>query len=616
MKKLVIETISCAVAASAVAGTLTVGCPTANIGEFREMAKFAKEINATHLDACQIEQSLWQWNQNRYDPYPNWSMHRPAIFKFIVPPELKPYIPADYAKRNLDALRERAKVVKEFGFKADFWGMEPAYFPEQAYLDHPEWRGARCDQCRRARFEYYAPCVENAEVRRMYVDAVAELCKICPFERFKFRCNDSGSALCWSPHLYPGQNGPAACHNIPYGKRVAEAMSIFQEGAAKAGLDNVKVNLRANLGPAEAILPWLKPGQSINNRTATAATAQFTIGYPNRFTDYTLPLYAFTRLPALVEQLQKSQAKPDADVEIGLRSLHEYDAMELLRRYLRKPIGEGQEAKWRVVREIAETFVGKTKAMRLVKAWETSEASIRRTETLYTGGHLLLLGSLNQRWFIRPFVAFPNELQGEDRRFWREYLFQAQTEADAENMLDLQANRWLSGNGGLSLMSMLLGGGEGAIRLASQAAKLFDECRAYAVDEKAKYFLNAQAEKAEMYVLILRNVLNTVTFQSIIDRTDYAATPKDTSPRLDEQGDLRLYKLNEIVRSEIDNSLAMIRILESATDPVFEYAKTDAEETVMYLGTKAGIIRNLKRRIAIMEAHRRDFLRLYKSYNR
>ena len=65
--------------------------------------------------------------------------------------------------------------------QADFSGMEPAYFPEQAYLDHPKWRGARCDQTRRSRSEYYAPCVENPEVRRMYVDAVAKLCTVCPF---------------------------------------------------------------------------------------------------------------------------------------------------------------------------------------------------------------------------------------------------------------------------------------------------------------------------------------------------------------------------------------------------------------------------------------------------
>ena len=131
--------------ADGTSGSLTVGCPTANIDEFREVATFAKSIGATHVDASQVEYSLWQWDVNRYDPYPNWSMHRPSIFKFIVPPELSKYLPADYAARNLHALEERAKILRELGLKADFTGMEPAYFPEQAYLDHPKWRGARCD---------------------------------------------------------------------------------------------------------------------------------------------------------------------------------------------------------------------------------------------------------------------------------------------------------------------------------------------------------------------------------------------------------------------------------------------------------------------------------------
>ena len=322
--KALITTLSAFAIAAACAdsarGSLTVGCPTANIEEFRTIATFAKSIGATHVDASQVEYSLWQWDANRKDPYPNWSMHRPSVFKFIVPPELSKYIPADYAARNLHALEERAKVLRELGLKADFTGMEPAYFPEQAYLDHPKWRGARCDQTRRSRSEYYAPCVENPEVRRMYVEAVAKLCAVCPFDRFKFRCNDSGSALCWSESLYPGKNGPAACRSVPYGKRVADALSIFQEGAAKAGLPGAKVNFRASLGPENAIFPWMKPGQSVNNKTAQGTAAAYVVGFPNRFADCSAPILGMTRLPYLVSQLQTAQQNPDSDIEVGLEA--------------------------------------------------------------------------------------------------------------------------------------------------------------------------------------------------------------------------------------------------------------------------------------------------------
>ena len=47
--------------------------------------------------------------------------------------------------------------------------------------------------------------------------------------------------------------------------------------------------------------------------------------------------------------------------------------------------------------------------------------------------------------------------------------------------------------------------------------------------------------------------------------TDFTATPRDTSPAIDEQGDVRLYKISLIVREEINNTLRMIDILEQAS---------------------------------------------------
>ena len=605
---------ACINAASAFAESLTVGCPTAGISEFRELAAFAKSIGATHVDACQIEHSLWQWNADRNDPYPNWSMHRPSVFKFVVPPELEAYLPSDYAARNLKALQARAAILRELGLKADFTGMEPAYLPEKAYLDHPAWRGARCDQARRARTEYYAPCVENPEIRKMYVEATAALCRACPFDRFKFRCNDSGSAICWSERLYAGQNGPEACRGIPYGKRVADVLSIFQEGAAKAGLPGAKVDFRAHFGPEEPILPCLKPGQSVNNKTAQGTAAFYAVGFPNRFTDATAPVLAMTRLPRLVEQLQTAQRHPGADVEIGLRSTTELCAVELLRRHMAHPVGRGPVAKWSAVREIAAVFVGEEHASELAEGYEALEAAVSKTESFYTGGHFLLLGSLHQRWFIRPFVAFPGELEGEDRRYWREFIFQAQDEDSANNLLDLQGHRWLSGYGGERLIDMSIA--KGALPLAEKALGIFERAGDWAVDDRARAYLAAQRDKIEMYVCLLKNARNAVEFQSILDRTDFSAAPRDTSPAIDEQGDVRLHKLNLIVRAEIDNTLRMIGILERAGEPVFEHAATDEGQTIMRLGPKASVIRDLRRRIAIMEAHRRDFLRLYRSYNK
>ena len=275
---------------------INIKCNTNSLDEFRRLAELAKEFGATHLAVNQIEPSMWMWDINRYDPYPNWGLENPTLFKFIVPEELKKYYPADYAARNLEMLKARADILKEFGLKASFQGMEPAYMPEAVYRDHPEWRGPRCDQTRRARSEYFAPCLDNEELRAIYVRTVTELCKAAPIESFTFLTNDSGGGLCWAEGLYPGKNGPMACEHIPMGKRIARYLSIFQEGAALAGLKADAGVLHIADSDMIASLPDLLPGQSINNRTASGATAVASVRYAVPYSDHASPVALMPRM--------------------------------------------------------------------------------------------------------------------------------------------------------------------------------------------------------------------------------------------------------------------------------------------------------------------------------
>ena len=81
-----------------------------------------------------------------------------------------------------------------------------------------------------------------------------------------------------------------------------------------------------------------------------------------------------------------------------------------------------------------------------------------------------------------------------------------------------------------------------------------------------------------------------------------------------EQGDIRYFKVNEIMREEIDNTLEIISLLEQAETPILQTAPSVELETVMTYAPN--VVENLKKKITIMENHRRDFTRLYKSYNR
>ena len=105
---------------------------------------------------------------------------------------------------------------------------------------------------------------------------------------------------------------------------------------------------------------------------------------------------------------------------------------------------------------------------------------------------------------------------------------------------------------------------------------------------------------------------NVVSFQDILDRTDYSVEPKDTSPAIREQGDIRYFKVNQILRNEVDNTLEIISILKEDLSTIIT---VDVKfKSVMNYGSD--IIDDLKKKITIMENHRRDFERLYKSYNR
>ena len=64
-----------------------------SLEEFEVKVKKAASLGATHITISQIEKSRWQWDKDMSDPYPNWGMLVTALFKIIVPDDLKQLIP-------------------------------------------------------------------------------------------------------------------------------------------------------------------------------------------------------------------------------------------------------------------------------------------------------------------------------------------------------------------------------------------------------------------------------------------------------------------------------------------------------------------------------------------
>ena len=144
-------------------------------------------------------------------------------------------------------------------------------------------------------------------------------------------------------------------------------------------------------------------------------------------------------------------ASPDANLSFTFRSLEDVDAIEFVKRYNGK-IAPGEAAAQKALEEFAASRVGAEDAAALAGVWNDVERICERVDYLETGGHVFMLGTVHQRWLTRPFVAFPEELKPEEKDYYRAYQFQAQTEADADDRSDLQANKWLKGYGAANLV--------------------------------------------------------------------------------------------------------------------------------------------------------------------
>lgn len=615
MRKVLLSFVMAAVSLGLSAGNtgrmIVVRCDNIAESDYEAMVKIAVRIGATHFDCSQIEPSMWQWNMDRTDPYPCWSLHRASLFKFVLPEELKKYIPADYVGRNYRNLQAHGKILRSYGLGGFLQINDPAWLPERVYRDHPEWRGPRCDQARRARKEYYAPCIDNKEIRRMYVESIEKLCKAAPVEMINILCNDSGAGLCWYDRLYPGPNGPTSCRHIPIEDRVLDFLDIWQEGAAKAGISQMRVNLGHTWG-VENVIPRMKEGQSFDNKTSSGGLGFIEVGTVFR-NDHLAPVFQMPRPVLACKQLQTAQ-KSDAPVIVNIKGTDDLDIIRLTEKFLFNPIGEGTLNRYRALESVAESFVGKEKAHALVEIWDSIETASQLIAPYSTGGRIYDLGSVHQRWITRPFVAFPSELKGEDLHYWRDFIFQAQSEKEAMDMLDLQGHKWLGGYAGYHLLRNT---SKVMIKQLEPCVAMVEALRQYASGKDELRYLEGLGLRLRLSLCIIHNALNAVEFQWMIDDSPVPeGGPVDTTPRIAFQGDDKLVRMNQLCREEIDNCHEMIRVLDEADKagiPIIIKMDKKEFEQALFLGPD--IQDQLKHKIRIMEDHRRDFLRIWKSRN-
>ncbi len=577
-----------------------------SLADFETDVQKAARAGATHMLVSQLEKSRWIWDLDRSDPYPNWGMLLCSLFKLIVPNELGCYLPEDFASRNLAMLKARMGILRRYGLKGALHFAEPFYLPEQVYRDHPDWRGPRCDHPRRARNAYYSPCVDNPEVLAIYRRTMQELIGQVDVDYLFIHTNDCGSGLCWSSGLYCGANGPAACKHRSPAERITGFLDALRLGAADAGVA-IDIEINSNIGLKEpehamdAIWPQLKDHTAVNFRTnqGIPLTAMVDVGY-----EYSIA--PVRNIPLAMSFLSKLEEAHQSEAKLTSFTLATCDHDEYFRicaAFNQRPT-HGPRDRMELLRGVAVEIAGEQAADDLLDVWEKIYTGM--THYLDTNIEGLVSCCVNQRWTNRPFVLFPAELTAEEKEYFRPFQFQANDEAQANDLLNLQCTTFIRGYYAIFLASKALGR---AMDCNRQAIAILTRLTRQTGGEEWALL----ADRLRLLNCFYTTAIHAMRFQDIVDHTD-PNQAAEISPRWPIDAEPRLLDYEAITRAEIDNSLEIIRLIDGRVREMMITAPTPELEDIFMFSPD--LVAQLHKKIGIMLDHQLDGKRVFVTNNK
>ena len=579
---------------------------TNTLDEFRKLSEICARHHGTHVFISDLHKARWWWERTPDDPYPNWGMLSPSLFKTVPPDPIKPYIPQDWVEKNLTLIAQRSEILREFGLKAAFQGCEPGWLPGEVFEEYPEWRGPRYEKPRRARHAYYSPCIDNEEVLAMFRDSIRKLCAIAPIEYFTFLTNDSGAGICWSHGLYPGINGNTACEHIGFGERVSKFLTTVQD-ATNETASHAQVELAGSIPEheIEQVIPYLRPGQSVNGMTSTREPLTHTVGYMASF--YSCGLYPSYNVPQPINYIKdyaRACAAKDSNTIICIDSLTEQFPVRLYVKCETSSPPKSLRDCEGLLYDFCRDEVGAEYADDLYEVFNHIIVAKECVIPVASGGPLFLLGAVNQRWLTRPFVAEPLKLTPEEKDYYRKYQFQANSEETAADMMDLQGMRLVGGHSAAYIVSNILNKGVGELQQAVARVDRIEK----AISGSEKEEMRVLSMRIKALICIYRNAGNAIWFQDLMDRTDKENLPVEY-PYKRVKGDQKLHEVINVVRAEIDNINELIELIEGCPKPVIWTAPSPEEEDVMQFSPE--LVPQLRKKIRIMLAHQMDFNKFY-----
>ncbi len=570
--------------------------------------EFATLCGATHLKVEGIR-GMPQWYDpllmdNDIDPYPNWSQATIGLLRAFPPPVLAEWIPSEVTDHLRAGLDEKVKVMRQHGLRGMLQGLEPLWLPEAAYLAHPRWRGSQCELGRIAGKPYFAPNIDEPEVLDLYRHAMHAFCNAYPeFDIFSFFTNDSGTGLPWTTYAYPGPNGPMRSRHLDPGKRVVDWLDALQSGAQDADAD-VVINLKSfSFAPGEAAAIRARLGKHyfLNNQNGDG---DLLIGAGTGCSELAKPVVGLFDPESFVQGLQQVFRTKDGTVRmISARDDKGILSRSLLEAFSSDP-GEGSVHCARLLHKTAEKMVGADYAETLISVWRmvtTAAGTVRQVRQ--RGGVSLSTALTTARWLNRPLVLDPLGLTDQETADFRPYLFSTGTPEQDANLCYILGKPVFIGSGVVWMTRWCLQDAIDTLLGARKALRpLLDNLSGEMHDEMALY-----DARIGTFICTLETSKNVVQYQHALDISDqprFGANPLDFDDNI--QYDQRALELRKIARSEVDNCVELIELLdEFPTDLLIDSADRPEEETVFIFSPE--LKENLQHKIQTMLTHWHEY---------
>ena len=577
--------------------------PTKNLEQFENLCVFAKKHGGTHVSVSHLPDSQWQWELDRYDPYPSWNMKNPSILKIFTPDKLKLWVNQEYAEKAKQLIAERGKILKKYGLKGAFSGAEPAYLEKGAFEAYPQLRGPACEKPKRSRKTYYAPCVDNHEVLEMYMNAVKELYTLAEVEYFGFLTNDSGAGLCWSHGLYAGVNGNSDCEHIVFGERVRKFLDTIQNAAGGSAIISMGGSIHKH--EVDGTVKYLGKNQVFQGKTVDDKPIICGMGLSGTF--FSTGLYPVKYLPqpliyirGYMGMMNAQNQYPDISSMIAFEQAETDEWFKLYEFLTENPVPKNNKECDDLLYKYCEKQVGAEYANDLYEIYGHIYTAREGIGNIHGDGPLLLTGTVNQRWLTRPLVSKPLELPDEDRKYYREYLFQSNSEEEAEDLANMQGTRFLGGPSAVVIIVRYLTDSLNHTKAAIELAYKLS-----AVDEG----FDLLARRLKVLACVYRNIINIVLFQEKMDKTDFENPPFELPDKW-QKGDQLLHEVNNILANELDNMRDLKNVLSTGPFDLMELADTPEDENIFIYSPE--IIKHIDKKVDIMNRHKDEFKKYYR----